>query len=77
MYRQVLWALASRALLIAAGFISSIITARILGPDGRGVFFYWVTLSAVIIQFGNLYLHSSNIHYLAKERLQLSILVAN
>ena len=76
-FRQIFWTLFGRALLIAAGFISSIITARVLGPEGRGIFFYWTSLSAVIIQFGNLGLHSSNIYYLAKEGAKLSTLAAN
>ena len=77
MIRQVFWTLAVRVLLIAAGFLSSIITARFLGPEGRGVFFYWTTLAALVIQFGNLGLHSSNTYYLAKGQARLSTLAAN
>lgn len=77
MTQQVLWTLAVRVLLIAAGFISSIITARFLGPEGRGVFFYWTTLAAFAIQFGNLGLHSSNTYLLTKGRARLSALAAN
>lgn len=77
MFQQVFWSLVARVLLIAAGLISSIITARLLGPEGRGVYFYWTTLVALVIQFGNLGLHSSNAYYLAKEHVRLSILAAN
>lgn len=77
MTREVLWTLVVRVLLIAAGFISSVITARFLGPEGRGVFFYWTTLAALAIQFGNLGLHSSNTYYLARGRARLSTLAAN
>lgn len=75
--KQILWTLLVRILLIAAGFVSSIITARFLGPEGRGVFFYWTTLAAFAIQFGNLGLHSSNTYLLAKGRARLSALAAN
>jgi len=75
--RQVLWTISVRILLIFAGFISSIITARALGPEGRGIFFYWTTLAAIAIQFGNLGLHSSNTYYLAKGKAKLSTLAAN
>jgi len=75
--REVVWTLLVRILLIAAGFVSSIITARFLGPEGRGVFFYWTTLAAFAIQFGNLGLHSSNTYFLAKGRARLSALAAN
>lgn len=77
MTREVVWTLLVRILLIAAGFVSSIITARFLGPEGRGVFFYWTTLAAFAIQFGNLGLHSSNTYFLAKGRARLSALAAN
>lgn len=75
--RQMLGTLAVRILLIAAGFISSIITAHFLGPEGRGIFFYWTTLAAFAIQFGNLGLHSSNTYLLTKRRVQLSALTTN
>jgi len=75
--KQIVWTLLVRILLIAAGFVSSIITARFLGPEGRGVFFYWTTLAAFAIQFGNLGLHSSNTYLLAKGRARLSALAAN
>jgi len=75
--KQIVWTLIVRVLLIAAGFVSSIITARFLGPEGRGVFFYWTTLAAFVIQFGNLGLHSSNTYLLTKGRAPLSALAAN
>lgn len=77
MNKQIVWTLLVRILLIAAGFVSSIITARFLGPEGRGVFFYWTTLAALAIQFGNLGLHSSNTYLLAKGHARLSALAAN
>jgi O-antigen/teichoic acid export membrane protein len=77
MVHQVLWSLVVRLLMIVAGFISSIITARFFGPEGRGVFFYWSTLAAFAIQFGNLGLHSSNTYLLTKGRAQFSVLSAN
>lgn len=75
--QSIFWTLLVRVLLIIAGFLSSIVTARFLGPEGRGVFFYWTTLAALAIQFGNLGLHSSNTYYLAKGRAKLSSLAAN
>jgi enterobacterial common antigen flippase len=74
---QEVWTVVVRILLIAAGFVSSIITARFLGPEGRGVFFYWMTLAGLVIQFGNLGLHSSNTYYLAKGQATLGVLAAN
>lgn len=77
MTKQIVCTLLVRVLLIAAGFISSVITARFLGPEGRGIFFYWTTIAAFCIQFGNLGLHSSNTFLLTKGRAHLSALAAN
>lgn len=77
MITQLLGTLTVRVLLVAAGLLSSVITARMLGPEGRGIFFYWTTLAALAIQFGNLGLHSSNTFYLAKNRAHFSTLAAN
>lgn len=66
-----------RASLVVAGFLSSIVTVRLLGPAGRGEFFYWSTLAALAIQFGNLGLHSGNTYYLAKGKASLSTLATN
>lgn len=66
-----------RVALISAGFLTSIITARFLGPEGRGIYFYWTTIAALLIQFGNLGLHSSNTYYLAKGDAKLSTLAVN
>jgi O-antigen/teichoic acid export membrane protein len=74
---QGIWTVVVRLLLIAAGFVSSVITARFLGPEGRGVFFYWMILAGLVIQFGNLGLHSSNTYYLAKGQARLGVLAAN
>ena len=77
MMQQIFGSLLVRCLLIIAGFVSSIIVSRFLGPEGRGVFFYWSTLAALIIQFSNLGLHSSNTYYLTKGQAKISTLAAN
>lgn len=43
----------------------SVLTSRALGPHGRGDYFFVMTLSAVIAQFCNLGLQSSNTYYVA------------
>src|SRR5690606_8796057 len=75
--RDVVGTLATRVALIAAGLLSSVITARYLGPDGRGAFFYWMTLVAVIVQFGNMGLHASNAYLLTKRDTHGGALLAN
>src|SRR6185295_16698317 len=51
---------AVRLLIVAGGFVSSVITARLLSPAGRGEYFLVVTLAQTLAQFGNLGLQSSN-----------------
>jgi O-antigen/teichoic acid export membrane protein len=68
---------ATRILLVFAGLLSSVIVVRLLGAEGRGVFFYWTTLAGFAVQFGNFGLASSNTYYLARERTLLGPLAAN
>lgn len=62
---------------MAAGLLSSIVVVRLLGAEGRGIFFYWVTLAGFAVQVGNLGLASSNTYYLARNRSLLAPLAAN
>lgn len=77
MSRNVIVTVLSRSAMIVAGFASSIITARTLGPSGRGDFFFVVTLAATIVQFANLGLHSSNTYFVSRNRSLLGPLLAN
>jgi O-antigen/teichoic acid export membrane protein len=67
----------SRLLIILLGFATSILTARFLGPEGRGNYFFVVTLASTIVQFSNLGLHSSNTYQVVKDKSLLRGLVAN
>lgn len=69
--------IATRLLLIAAGVATSIITARTLGPVGRGDYYFVVTFTASIVQVANLGQHSSNTYLVAKDQRLLGSLVAN
>jgi O-antigen/teichoic acid export membrane protein len=77
MIRDVMLSLATRIVIIAAGLISSIITARVLGVTGRGEYFYIVTLATLATQFASLGLASSNTYALAKDHSLLPRLAAN
>jgi O-antigen/teichoic acid export membrane protein len=52
---------------LVLGLVASVITARFLGPDGRGEYYLAITLAAAISQLGNFGLHSSNTYFVAKE----------
>lgn len=67
----------SRFLLLILGFISSIIYARFLGPEGRGAIFLVLTVASMIVQFGSLGLHTSNTYLVARDKSLLGGLLAN
>lgn len=75
--RDMLPTLATRAFAIAAGLLTSVITAHALGPGGRGEYFYVVTLAQLATQFGHLGLASSNTYAIAREPATLARLAAN
>ncbi len=64
---RVAMTLSGRGLAIGIGFLSSIITARWLGPEGRGVLVTLSVIAGLALQFGNLGLHSGNVYFAARE----------
>lgn len=75
--RKVAETFATRVLLIGIGLITSVIVARILGPEGRGLYAVAAAISVIGVQFGNLGLHASNTYYVVKDRSLLPALVGN
>ena len=67
----------TRILLMGIGLITSVIVARVLGPEGRGLYAVAATIAAMGVQFGNLGLHASNTYYVARDKKLLPMLVGN
>jgi O-antigen/teichoic acid export membrane protein len=67
----------TRILLIGIGLVTSVIVARCLGPEGRGLYAVAATIGAIGVQFGNLGLHASNTFYAARDRTLLPALLGN
>jgi len=67
----------TRVLLIVVGIITSILVARILGPEGKGEIAIATTFAAIGVQFLNLGLYSSNTYYVSKDISLLSTLIGN
>jgi O-antigen/teichoic acid export membrane protein len=63
--------------VVAAGIVSSVMTARFLQPAGRGEYFLAVTVAQMIAQFANLGLPSSNTYFVAGNRSMFTGLFAN
>jgi O-antigen/teichoic acid export membrane protein len=66
-----------RLLIVAGGFVSSVLTARFLSPSGRGDYFLIVTLAQTVAQFGTFGLQSSNTYYVARNKALAGPLLAN
>jgi antigen flippase len=77
MSRDVLLTLSTRVVTVVAGFVISVVTARYIGPHGRGQYYFVITLSALVVQFGNLGLHASNTYRVAGNSRLLPALLGN
>jgi O-antigen/teichoic acid export membrane protein len=75
--RSLLATLGVRICILVFGFATSIITARFLGPTGRGDYFYIITLASMIAQFGNLGMQTSNTYWAAKDKTLIGKLLIN
>jgi O-antigen/teichoic acid export membrane protein len=75
--RHVAGTLANRFLLLGIGIVTSVVVARILGPEGRGAYAVAMGIGAIGVQACNLGLHASNTYTVAKRPELLSTLVMN
>ena len=75
--RQVLAMCITRISLIAIGLITTVVVARILGPEGRGLYAVAMAIGAIGVQCGTLGLHTVNSYAVAKDRSSLPGLVGN
>lgn len=67
----------TRIAILIVGFASSIITARYLGPEGRGILAVLMTITGIAVQFGNFGLHTSNTYFIAKDKERLPKIIGN
>jgi O-antigen/teichoic acid export membrane protein len=69
--------LGARGILLFLTFLSSVISARYLGPEGRGVYAVLTVISGVAIQLGNFGLHAANTFFLGRDRSLRNQIVSN
>jgi len=67
----------ARVAMVVIGLATSVLVARALGPEGRGLVAAAGALTAVGVQFGNLGLHAANTYYVARDRSLLPMLIGN
>jgi len=70
-----LQSLGTRGVGLAAAAIGSVVTARALGPEGKGAVVILGTLAATLAQIGTLGLTAANVHFGAREHDQIPRLV--
>ena len=75
--REVAATFAGRVLLVLLGIASSVLTARALGPAGRGILATLGALAGIGLQLGNLGLHASNTYQVSRRPDLLGPLWAN
>ncbi len=59
--------LVCRFLVIGLGLTASVLTARWLGPEGRGIYFTCITIAGIVAQFGTFGLTTSNTFLASKK----------
>jgi len=75
--RKIAETFAARIVIIAIGLITTVIVARILGPEGRGLYAVALAVGTIGVQFSNLGLHASNTYYVAQDHNLLPTLLGN
>ncbi|MGH2568973.1 MAG: oligosaccharide flippase family protein, partial [Bacteroidota bacterium] len=75
--KGVLITLLAKGFAIPVGVASSIITARYLGPEGRGVLAVLFVLQGAAVLFGSLGLHSSSTYFIARNKENASAIASN
>lgn len=75
--RKVTETFATRIFMTGVGLLTSVMIARALGPEGRGLLAAATTVGAIGVQFGNIGLHASNTYYVAQNRDLLPTLLSN
>ncbi len=75
--RSVAATTATRGIQMGAGLVTTVIVARVLGPEGRGLFAVATAVGALGIQATNLGLHASNTYAAARDPLRVPALLGN
>jgi O-antigen/teichoic acid export membrane protein len=69
--------LLARCIAMIGPFGIAIISARMLGPEGQGRYYYVVTLAAIGAQFASFGIHASNTYLIAKQPSLLPPILTN
>lgn len=73
--KNVSWSLFTKLAGIIIAFLSSVMTARFLGPDGRGMYAFYTLILNTIVQFGNLGLPTAIVYTISKDKAKLNSVI--
>lgn len=76
-FKSVVETFITRIIIVLVSLVTTVIVARLLGPEGRGLYTIASTIGALGIQFGCLGLHSANTNFMSKDKTLLPTLVSN
>ena len=65
----------SQVINLIAGIGSSILLARVLGPEGRGDYILLITSAGFLVQFYAFGIESTISHYVASKKIELPLLI--
>jgi O-antigen/teichoic acid export membrane protein len=69
--------LLARGATLGLGLVSSVLTARWLGPDGRGLLATLSVVTGLALQFGNPGLHTGNIYFVSRQPHRTAAVLGN
>lgn len=69
--------LLARGATLGLGLVSSVLTARWLGPDGRGLLATLSVVTGMALQFGNPGLHTGNIYFVSRQPHRTAAVLGN
>lgn len=69
--------LLARGAALGLGLVSSVLTARWLGPDGRGLLAMLSVVTGLALQFGNPGLHTGNIYFVSRQPHRTAAVLGN
>ena len=73
----VLLTLGGRGVGLAVGLLSSVVTARWLGPEGRGLLATLSVVTGLALQFGNPGLHTGNVYFVSRRKERAPAVLGN
>lgn len=69
--------LLARSAALGLGLVSSVLTARFLGPDGRGLLATLSVVTGLALQFGNPGLHTGNVYFVSRQPHRTAAVLGN